>query len=121
MTVRLIACRDCDNPVSPDAKSCPHCGWPVRKHRPPSLARSLVAILISPLTLAGFVLGYYGLAPWWLVTPLWALWMAAAQWSMHVDRREWRQPWSNQRESDDIATAEDPASPEREVCQGTDA
>ena len=79
-----------------------------------------MAIFISPLTLAGFVIGYYGLAPWWLVAPLWALWMAAAQWGMHVERREWRQPWSNHRESDDV-TDEDSAAPEREVGQNTDA
>jgi hypothetical protein len=119
--VRLIACRDCDNPVSPDAKACPHCGWPVRKHRPPSVARSFVAIFLSPLTLAGFVLGYYGVVPWWLVAPLWALWMAAAQWGMHVERREWRRPWANHSESDAVTDEDSAAIQSEEVTQDSDA
>ena len=50
----LVACTECGNNVSTEAKACPSCGAPVVKPKPPK-KRSLVWPLLGVMTVAGIV------------------------------------------------------------------
>ena len=85
-----MACPECAGTTSTQASTCPHCGLPVSRYRPPSAARSAVAVFLSPVTLIACVAALVFSAPLWGVLPVWLLLTAWMQYALHLQRRAWR-------------------------------
>lgn len=52
----LTTCKDCNNEVSTDAKTCPKCGAKVVKPKPPKKPTSMATWLIGAIVLGGILL-----------------------------------------------------------------
>jgi hypothetical protein len=62
------------------------------KKRPPSVARSVVLVVLSPITVVAAVVAYERWAPLWLIVTVWTALMGLLQCVWAAQRAEWYQP-----------------------------